>query len=341
MAQFKYIFNMYIPAKIQREIERRIGDYIVGPRKSKGESGANSEHFFFKASNDVEYVILIPRYENMIKGYKKVQTLLPFLHKQNLPCSIPSWLEIIDSPNGVCAVMERIIGHEGAQESFLHLPPENQKIFAAQIADFFVALHRCPIALLPKGLDYSDYFKTPKQEELYPFLLDIFSNEENETPGFCKKLYDRIGKIYHFGFDDCVFIHRDFHFGNAIVDDGHNLKAVFDWGNACVAPRLRDFCNLAGYNEKDSLLLKMVLESYNSKTGFSVKPQQVILFNRIQWAGCGYILKDRPALMTWAKNDGNALVRGDYDKDIEICFRTNIEHHFLVKTPSGNSRLSG
>ena len=210
-------------------------------RKDQGNfPGAHSEPFYYKALNGDDFVLLRAKEKSFINGYRKQRLLYPFLHSQNLPVRVARELEIIECGGEIYAVVERFFGHSHYPEKFAKATNEQQKRIVKQIANFFFRLHLIPTEILPVGIDYTPYFKYDK------------SAAEGKN----------------------VFLHADFNYSNFLVDENHNLHAVFDWHPACIGPRLAEFA--AFVYCKDLSFLPLVLEEYNKLAGTSILPEQVI-----------------------------------------------------------------
>ena len=190
--------------------------------------GANSEHFFYTASDGKVYVVLLPKNENVVKDYEKQAVLLPFLERLNLPVLIPNGIMIIKEDNFICAIEEKMHGTEWNYTTYANFAEHQKKAFSKQIANFFFQLHQTPTDNLP-ACSFDDFFVFPDKETLSQKLSYVFIDEIKEDSKFIDKIYDRAKIIFNFGCDDKVFMHRDFHPQNTFVDKSGNLCGIIDW----------------------------------------------------------------------------------------------------------------
>ncbi|MBP5534118.1 MAG: aminoglycoside phosphotransferase family protein [Alphaproteobacteria bacterium] len=303
---------MAVSRKIIKEVTQKVKDFIsLHPNES---IGVHSCHFFYITSDGKEYVVLIPKDKKAIQDYKKQETLLPFLHKLHLPVLIPNGIDVVENADLTFAVEEKINGCEWNYETYTNFSETEKKIFSKQIAVFLFKLHQTSINNLP-DCSFDDFFVFPDKETFFKNLRDVFPDEIKKDLHFVDKIYERAKVIFDFGKEDVVFMHRDFHPQNTFIDKEKNLCAVIDWASCCVAPRIREFQNLAGTEDKQ--LLINVLQNYNMLANTNILPEQVVLFNQIEWITCLDILKENPSLLNWAKKDGALLAMGKLDKQIE------------------------
>ena len=229
---------------------------------------------------------------------------MPFLNGLNLPVSIPSDIYIVRDENLVFAIEEKMKGVQWNYETYANLSAPQKRTFTRQIARFLFQLHQTPTNNLTT-CSVEDFFVFPDNKTFVKKLSWLFPDEIKKDKFFIEKIYEKARIIFDFGKDDTVFMHRDFHPQNTFVDRDGNLIGVIDWAACCIAPRIREFQNLAGTDNKE--LLISVLEEYNTLAGTKLSLEQVVLFNKIEWISCLDILKDRPSLATWAKKDGTLL----------------------------------
>ena len=305
---------MIISEKIIKEITQNAKEFLSQQTRKDLSVGANSFHFFYSASNGKEYVVLIPKYKKAIHDYKKQVVLLPFLQKLNFPASIPTGICVVEEAGLTFAVEEKLNGYGWDYSTYANFSADQKKSFSKQIAAFLFQLHQTPINNLPI-CSFDDFFVFPTKESLNKKLSGIFSDEIKQDSHFVEKIYERSKIIFDFGKSDTVFMHRDFHPQNTFIDKAGNLCAVVDWAACCIAPRIREFQNLAGTDDKQ--LLINVLQDYNAIANTNILPEQVVLFNHIEWMTCLDIMRDRPSLQAWAKKDGALLASGKLDKQIE------------------------
>ena len=232
---------------MNREIIDELTDAIKNKRiqvKDQGEHpGAHSEPFFYKTLNGNDLVLLRAKEKGFVDDLRKQQLLYPFLQTLNLPVRTARKLDILECGDDTYAVVERFFGYGHNPERYANASNEQQERIVKQIASFFLRLHSIPIDTLPKGIDYTPYFKYDKSA----------SKEED------------------------VFLHADFNYSNFLVDDDYNLHAVFDWHPACIGPRIAEFATFVYCNDLD--FLPIVLEEYNRIAGTSILPEQVIKHN--------------------------------------------------------------
>lgn len=295
---------MYIHPETIKKITQRVKDFLLHNADKSLSVGANSFHFCYTASDGKKYVVLIPKYEKAIQDYKKQAVLLPFLQKLDLPVLVPTEIEIIENDGLTFAIEEKINGFEWDYTTYAKMSEQQKKVLAKQIATFLFRLHQTPTDNLP-ACPFDDFFIFPDKETLNKKLAWVFPDEIKEDPHFIDRIYERAKTIFDIGKEDLVFMHRDFHPQNTLTDKTGNLYAVFDWAACCIAPRIREFQNLAGTDNRQ--LLIDVLQDYNALANTNIRPEQVILFNHIEWITCLDILKDRPSLYAWAKKDGTLL----------------------------------
>ena len=300
--------------KIKEEITQTVKNFLSHQTDKSLSVGANSFHFCHTASDGKEYVILIPKYEKVIQDYKKQKLLLPFLRNLNLPVLIPTGIDLVEKDGLTFAIEEKINGLEWDYTTYANLSLNQKEAFSKQIASFLFQLHQTSINNLP-SCSFKDFFVFPDEETFYKKLSRILPNEINQGTHFIDRIYERAKIIFEYGKKDLVFMHRDFHPQNTLIDEASNLHAVLDWAACCITPRIREFQNLAGTDDR-SLLIN-VLQKYNLLANTNILPEQVILFNHIEWIACLDIMKDRPSLKTWAKKDGTLLASGELDKQIE------------------------
>jgi len=240
--------DISIVNNMEQNFKNELFDAIKNGRLEHKDMGdfpsAHSQPFFYKTLNGDNFVLLRSKDKSFIDGYKKQQILYPFLQKQNLPVRTASKLDILEYGNEVFAIMERFFGHGHNSEKFAKATKEQKTKFVVQVATFFYKLHSIPIEILPKGLDYTPYFKYDRNTS---------KNKE-------------------------VFLHADFNYSNFLVDDDYNLYSVFDWHPACIGPRIAEFA--AFVYCKDLNFLSLVLEQYNKLAGTSITPEQVILHEK-------------------------------------------------------------
>lgn len=229
--------------KIKDELSRAIKNNLIQPIDQGEHPSAHSEPFFYKAQNGDDFVLLRAKEKKYVGNFLKEQVLYPFLVSQNLPVHTPRNLDIIECGCETYAVMERFFGYGHNPERFCKATNEQQIRIAKQIAYFFFRLHSISTDTLPKGVDYTPYFK-----------------------------YDKSASK-----DMDVFLHADFNYSNFLVDDDYNLHAVFDWHPACIGPRIAEFAAFVYCN--DLSFLPLVLEEYNNLADTSITPEQVISHN--------------------------------------------------------------
>ena len=292
-----------------QKIKEKVRDFLHGNADKSLSVGANSFHFFYQAPNGQEYVVLIPKYEKVLQGYKKQEILLPFLQRLNLPVSIPTGIMIVSDDNLTFAIEEKMNGFAWDYTTYANFSRDQQRAFSKQIATFLFSLHQTPTDNLP-DCSFDDFFVFPDKETFHKKLSFIFPDEKD-----IDRIYEKAKIIFEFGSEDTVFMHRDFHPQNTFVDKAGNLSGVIDWAACCIAPRIREFQNLAGSD--DRRLLESILRDYNALANTNILPEQVVLFNHIEWITCLDIMKDRPSLLEWAKKDGALLASGKPDKQID------------------------
>jgi len=151
--------------------------------------------------------------------------------------------DVIECGDDTYSVMERFLGHGHNPERYSNATMEQQAKIVKQIAYFFFTLHSIPIETLPKGIDFTPYFK-------YDSCISADKN---------------------------VFLHADFNYSNFFVDDDYNLHAVFDWHPACIGPRIAEFAAFIYCNDLE--FLPFVLDEYNKLADTSITPEQVIRHN--------------------------------------------------------------
>ena len=204
---------------------------------------AHSVPFYYEALSGEHYILLRAKDKGFVDGYQKQQVLYPFLQTLNLPVRTARELTVIECENETYAVMERFFGHGHNPGTYSKATGEQQKRFTRQIAEFFYKLHSTPTDILPKGVDFTPYFRYDKN-----------AYEGND-----------------------VFLHADFNYSNFHIDDDYNLHAVFDWHPACVGPRIAEFATFVYCNDVD--YLPFVLDEYNKIAGTSFTPKEVIDHN--------------------------------------------------------------
>ena len=310
---------MQLNSKIISELKEQVKTFLSSCADKSLSVGANSFHLFYTAPDGKEYVILIPKYEKSLQDYKKQVILLPFLQKLQLPVLIPNGIEIIEEDGVTFAVEEKINGITWDFSTYASLETTQKKAFSKQIATFLFQLHQTPTDNLP-ACPFDDFFVLPDKETLNEKLSWLFTDETKKDHYFIEKVWEKAKIIFDLGKDDRVFMHRDFHPQNTFIDENYNLYAVIDWAACCITPRIREFQNLAGTDDR-SLLID-VLHDYNEIAKTNILPEQVVLFNHIEWITCLDILKDRPSLQGWAKKDGTLLATGQLDEQIEKLVKT-------------------
>jgi len=240
------------------ELEDAIRNNLLELKTEGHFPSGHSKPYFYKAKNGDDFVLLKARkdsqhgtQDDIADTYRKNKVMLPFLQKQNLPVETPRELEILTYDGEIYAVMERFFGTGHSAAKFAKATKEQQEKFVKQMANFFFKLHSIPTNTLPKGLDYTPYFKYNKN-----------------IP------YNKCGD---------VFLHGDVNYSNFLVDNDYNLHAVFDWEAACVGPRLAEFCTFVYC--KDLLMLPLVLKEYNKLAGTDITPEQVIAHEKAREEG--------------------------------------------------------
>lgn len=311
---FRYRNKMQLDSKIISELKEQAKAFLSHNKDKSLSIGASSFHFFYTASNSKEYVVLIPKYEKSLQDYKKQAVLLPFLQKLNLPVLIPNEIEIIEDGNLIFAVEEKINGNAWSFLTYANFDKAQKKNFSRQIANFLFQLHQTPTDNLP-ACSFDDFFVFPDKKTLHEKLSWVFTDEMKKDSCFIERIWEKAKIIFDLKKDDTVFMHRDFCPQNTFIDKNCNLYAVIDWAACCIAPRIREFQNLAGSDDRQ--LLIDVLQNYNEIANTNILHEQVVLFNHIEWIACLDILKDRPSLQNWAKKDGTLLASGQFDKQIE------------------------
>lgn len=227
--------------------------------------GWSSIAFSLSRGDEPPQIIRVPRSGDTAQ-YEREAKLLDFL-KGKISVPIPH-TKVCKTEKIKYAIHVMICGLKWDCNTYNALSSVAKDAFCDDIASFFTEIHKVDL----KKLDAALPLKTLEQgdisrETLEKKFIEYFSKDE------ITEIYTVVRRVLNEATDP-VLLHRDFFYGNTLVDDKHRLIGVFDFGSSCIGSRAYEFISLhwSGYIE----ILNGVLKKYNEKSGAGITLEQIL-----------------------------------------------------------------
>lgn len=196
-----------------------------------------------------EYIIKVPKRENVKRAQEKEFALYNFLSRRNLPFETPK--PILNDEN--FKVMTYIKGQHLSYDDYQCLSEEEKDLLAADEANFLKVLHSISIDL------WNPLFKDRVQDKKQEYLKDrekltSILREMNLLNDQVKKLISSIySKLFScdflFNYSPCL-VHNDFSSRNMIFNN-NRLVGVIDFGDFLIGDPDNDFLCLLDSSTDD------------------------------------------------------------------------------------------
>ncbi len=245
-------------------LEKRLKQFFPDKIVSFCASGWTSYAFSLFGKNDEEKIVRIPR--QSIKVYERESVILSFLVKKFF-VPIPKTIVVHGDDGFSFAIHTKIKGCDWNLLTYNKLNETSKDAFCSDVALFFSQLHKIDF----QKLSYTIPVKNLKRKKisydtLYTCLKKFFREKE------IKELYKSYVKYFKAD-EDLVFVHRDFHEKNSLVNKDHRLSGVFDFADAGIGNRASEFVSL--YYRGDFEMINRIIDKYNCYSHSNITYGQV------------------------------------------------------------------
>jgi len=177
-------------------------------------------------------------------------------------------IDVCSESDFVYAKHKMVMGHAWDWRTFA-FHPIKQRNLADGLARFFAQLHGCELSASFRKRIQAENFEYVDLDDILPQISPFLSKWQLRF--LTKKInHARNAMVQE---SDLVLCHMGIKGCNSVVDDKGNLIGVFDFGNAGIHERWRDFVLL--FNGSNTRLYKMVLRRYSKYTGIKYNCRRI------------------------------------------------------------------
>lgn len=232
-------------------------EYLVKhhPGKEVKFLGSGTDSNAFRVDN---FVYRFPHNKAVAVQYEREAAICDYI-RPSLSVEVPK-IEVCSESGLVYAKHKMIMGRAWDWWMFA-LHPIKQRNLADGLAQFFAQLHGCDLSASFRKRICADNFEYINLNDILPQISPFLSKWQ------LRFLTKKINKALNASVpeSDMVLCHMGIKGCNSVVDENGNLIGVFDFGNAGIHERWRDFVLL--FNGQNTHLYKMVLRRYSKYTG--------------------------------------------------------------------------
>jgi aminoglycoside phosphotransferase (APT) family kinase protein len=228
-------------------------------------------------------IVRVPK--GKIGEYDREVKVLQFL-KDKVSVQIPE-VEVVHRDVNY-AIHKKIKGNILDIEKCKTLLAEQQDLFCKDLAHFLAEMHSIPVKDVPKEFYAQEGEEYLTRERLFRTLKEDFSEKEIE------QMLSWIEALNSYKNDDLVFLHKDFHAQNILIDENHRLKGVIDFGSSEINDRSLDFFRL--YHFDSMVLWKQIVAHYEKIMNLKIDEERVALKRKTAFVCMVVYLNDKPEL---------------------------------------------